>query len=195
LVGDEFFQAMAAVYVQASAPLSPLMSGYGEDLADFIEDFEPASSVPYLADVARLERLRTVAYHAADAVPLGHEQIAAALADPQSLGELCVTLHPSVRLLDSAFAVVAIWAAHHTDTTLADIDPNHGQHALVLRNGLDVEVFAIAPGTCTFIRGLQNGQSLGQALACAPVFDLEQALALLISQGAITRLHHDKASP
>ncbi|AOE64291.1 DNA-binding domain-containing protein [Pseudomonas corrugata] len=195
LVGDEFFRAMAAAYVQVSAPHSPLMSGYGADLADFIEGFEPASSVPYLADVARLERLRTLAYHAADAHPLGHEQIAAALADPQSLDGLCVTLHPSVRLFDSAFAVVAIWAAHQTDIGLAEIDPNQGQYALVLRNGHEVEVFALDRGAFTFLRNLQSGQPLGQALACAPTFDITQTLALLISHGAITRLHHDKVSP
>ena len=37
----------------------------GEAFAAFIQTFEPASSVPYLADVARLEHLRTLAYHAA----------------------------------------------------------------------------------------------------------------------------------
>lgn len=195
LVGDEFFRAMAAVHVQTSAPHSPVMSGYGADLADFIESFEPASSLPYLADVARLERLRTVAYHAADAHSLGHEQIAAAMADPQSLDGLCVTFHPSVRLLDSAFAIVAIWVAHQTDMTLAEIDTNQGQCALVLRNGLEVEVFALDPGAFSFIRNLHNGQPLGQALAGAPTFDVAQTLALLISHGAITRLHHDKVSP
>ncbi|MBT2339211.1 MULTISPECIES: HvfC/BufC N-terminal domain-containing protein [Pseudomonas] len=195
LVGDAFFRAMAGVHVQASAPQSPLMNRYGEGLADFIEGFGPASAVPYLADVARLERLRTVAYHAADAQPLGLEQIAVALTDPHSLDDLCITFHPSLHLLDSAFAVVAIWAAHQTGATLADIDPSQGQHALVLRNGLDVEVFALDPGACTFIRHLQNGQPLGQALACAPAFDIEHTLALLISHSAITGLHHDKVLP
>lgn len=195
LVGDEFFRAMAAVHVHTATPHSPLMSRYGEALADFIESFEPASCVPYLADVARLERLRVLAYHAADTPPVAPAQIAAALADPPSLHQLRVTFHPSLQLLDSAYAVVSIWAAHQMDTTLADIDPGQAQHALVLRNGLDVEVFALDPGAFTFISNLHDGQPLGQALACAPAFDASQTLALLFSHGAITRLQRDEVSP
>ncbi|KAA0974018.1 DUF2063 domain-containing protein [Pseudomonas sp. ANT_H12B] len=195
LVGDEFFRAMAAVYVQSNPPQSPLMSDYANDLAEFIEGFAPAASVPYLADVARLERLRTTACHAADAQALSHEQIGAALADPQALSQLSIELHPSLSLLNSSFAVVAIWAAHQRDATLAGIDLNHGQSALVLRNGLEVEVFAIDHGASAFIQNLRNGQPLAQALACAPMFDLSQTLALLISHNAITLLRHNKVSP
>ncbi|MBV7496699.1 putative DNA-binding domain-containing protein [Pseudomonas sp. PDM24] len=193
LVGDEFFRAMAGLYVQHCPPQGPL-NDYGKDFAEFIDSFEPAASVPYLADMARLERLCVQAYHAADAQPLRHEQIAAALSDPQALSELTVGFHPSLNLLTSTFAVVAIWAAHQQDATLAGIDLGHGQNALVLRNGLEVEVFAIDHGACTFIRNLRNGQSLTQALETAPDFDLSQTLALLISHNVISHLHH-KVSP
>ncbi|MGW8465100.1 HvfC/BufC N-terminal domain-containing protein [Pseudomonas sp. CLCA07] len=195
LVGDEFFRAMAGIYLLSNAPLSPLIKDYGNHFAQFIDGFEPANSVPYLADVARFERVRTLAYHAADSQPLSHDQIGAALADPQTLSELTVELHPSLNLLTSAFAVVSIWAAHQQDATLAGIDLNHGQHALILRNGLDVEVFVIEPGASTFIQNLQSGQPLIQAAETAPAFDLSQTLALLIGHNAITHLHHNKVSP
>ncbi len=64
----------------------------------------------------------------------------------------------------------------------------------MLRNGLEVEVFAIDHGAGTFIQNLQNGQSLTQALETAPAFDLSQTLALLISHNVITHLHQ-KVSP
>lgn len=195
LVGDEFFRAMAGLYVQSCPPQGPLINDYGKDFAEFIDNFEPAAGVPYLADMARLERLRVQAYHAADAQPLRHEQIAAALSDPQALSELTVGFHPSLNLLTSAFGVVAIWAAHQQDATLAGIDLDHGQNALVLRNGLEVEVFAIDHGASTFIQNLRNGQSLTQALETAPAFDLSQTLALLISHHVITHLHHNQVSP
>ena len=188
LVGDEFFRAMARIYMQHCPPQSPLINDYGNDLADFIEGFEPAAGVPYLADIARLERLRVVAYHAADVLPLSHQQIAVALSAPQALGELKVELHPSLNLHDSAFAVVAVWAAHQGAWPLEGIDPFVSQRALVLRNGLEVEVFAIDHGASRFIHNLQNGQTLGQAIADAPTFDVSQTLALLIGHGSITRL-------
>ncbi|QJP94245.1 HvfC/BufC N-terminal domain-containing protein [Pseudomonas fluorescens] len=194
LVGDEFFRAMAGVFIQNHPPRSPLMSDYGSELADFISGFEPAASVPYLDDVARLERLRTLAYHAADALPLSQERIATVFADADGLNELRIGLHPSLYLLDSNFAVVDIWAAHQHDATLAGIDLNQAQHALILRNGLEVEVFNVDLGISQFIRQLKAGLSLTQALASADAFDLGQTLALLISRQAITHLHH-KDSP
>ncbi|MCU7251595.1 HvfC/BufC N-terminal domain-containing protein [Pseudomonas koreensis] len=194
LVGTEFFRAMAALFVQHQPPDTPLMSRYGDALADFIDGFEPASSVPYLADVARLERLRVLAYHAADANPVRPERISAALADPHTLSELRLELHPSLHLLDSRHAVFAIWAAHQHDATLAGVDVYQGQHALVLRNGLEVEVFALDHGASLFIRHLRNGQSLLGAVENSPEFDLNATLALLITHNAITCLNN-KVSP
>jgi hypothetical protein len=193
LVGEAFFRAMAALFIHGHPPRSPVLSDYGAELANFIEAFAPAASVPYLADVARLERLRTLAYHAADALPLWPEQISRALATPHALSELRFDLHPSFQLLDSAYAVVAIWAAHQQDTTLEHIDIRQPQHALVLRNGLEVEVFAIDAGTCTFIRHLSAGQPLLAAVEGSPEFDLSQTLALLIRHNAITYLHNKVA--
>ena len=194
LVGEDFFRAMAAVFVQQHPPETPLMSRYGEALPAFLDAFEPAASVPYLADVARLERLRTRAYHAADALPVRPEQITAALADPTALSDLRFKLHPSLHLLDSHYAVVAIWAAHQGDATLTGIDTRHGQHALVLRNGLDIEVFAVEPGASVFLRHLLNDQPLLLSAQNSPPFDLSHTLALLIASNAIVHLKN-KESP
>ncbi|SNY05413.1 Putative DNA-binding domain-containing protein [Pseudomonas sp. LAMO17WK12:I6] len=194
LVGEEFFRGMAGIFIQQQPPHSPLMSRYGDGLADFIDAFEAAAEVPYLADVARLERLRTRAYHAADAATVSAQQISAALADPQTLAELDIPLHPSLHLLDSAYAVVSIWAAHQGEATLAGIDIHQGQHALVLRNTLEVEVFALDHGASVFIRHLLNHRPLLQAAQDSPPFDLPQTLALLIGHNAITDLN-TKVSP
>lgn len=55
LVGVAFFRAMAGVFARQAPPRSRILAHYGEGFAEFIEGFEPARSVPYLADVARLE--------------------------------------------------------------------------------------------------------------------------------------------
>ncbi|WP_455928260.1 HvfC/BufC N-terminal domain-containing protein [Pseudomonas capeferrum] len=200
LVGDEFFRAMAGVYVQEFPPTSPLINEYGGDLADFIQGFAPAASVPYLADVARLERLRVRAYHAADATPLDQQEVIATLQQQSDLSDLRLQLHPSLATLNSAYAVVALWAAHQTDESLSTLDPFHAQSALVLRNGLDVQVFRIDSGSAAFINSLNNGWPLGMAMAyaldAAAEFDLHSCLALLIGHGAITHLHTEqKVSP
>ncbi|MGH8452856.1 HvfC/BufC N-terminal domain-containing protein [Pseudomonas sp.] len=193
LVGEEFFRAMAGLFVQACPPTSPLISEYGSALAAFIQDFEPTASVPYLADVARLERLRVRAYHAADEAPMDRQAVLQALQTETNLGELRLQLHPSLATQDSAYAIVGIWSAHQTEGEIASFHPWHAQGALVLRQGLTVKVFAIDSGAVTFINSLNQGATLEtaveQALEGSTEFDLHQCLNLLISYDAITHLH------
>src|SRR5260370_3608477 len=70
IVGEEFFAAMARVFVTEQPPRSPLLATYGDNFPAFIAAFEPAREIPYLADVARLEAARTAAYQPADATPV-----------------------------------------------------------------------------------------------------------------------------
>jgi len=56
ITGVEFFRAMARFHIQATPPLSPLLFEYGHEFPDFIARYEYAQSMPWLADVASLER-------------------------------------------------------------------------------------------------------------------------------------------
>lgn len=196
LVGSDFFRAMAAVYVRNSPPRSPILADYGASFPGFIETFAPASGLPYLADVARLELLRVRAYHAADAEALASDVLTTALAAPDSLGALLLRLHPSLGLLDSAFAVVSLWGAHQGALALADVDPYQAQCALVLRHELEVEVIGIRQGDVHFIQALQQQQPLGRAAEHAfardNAFDLGACLTQLLRTGAI--IHSSYAS-
>jgi hypothetical protein len=195
LLGEEFFRAMAAIYVRNSPPRTRILADYGVEFPDFIDGFAPADSLPYLADVARLEWLRIRAYHAADARPLAMDELAAALASPDSLGTLLLQLQPALGLLDSSYAIVSLWAAHQGALALADVDPYQAQCALVMRNGLEVEVIGIHRGDVRFIQALHQGQPLGcatqQAITLDQDFDLGACLAHLLRAGAITHCAYD----
>lgn len=198
LVGEAFFNAMARLYARDYAPRSPLLSDYGQDFGDFIQGFAPAASLPYLADVARLERLRVEAYHAADARPLEHARLLSAMNQPDSLGQLQLQLHPSLRTLHSRFAVVTLWAAHQGAEQWPQFNLHQAQYALVLRNNLEVEVIAIDLGCLTFINSLRHHWPLEIAAAYAldaqADFDLGQCLGLLLAHGALIDLQpHQKA--
>ena len=69
---------------------------YGDDFPVFIGGFAPAADVPYLSDVARLERAWSEAYHALDACSLQTQVLSRA--SPAALLNKRVTLHPSVRI-------------------------------------------------------------------------------------------------
>src|ERR1700743_1530152 len=70
ITGVEFFRAMARTHIRAMPPASPLLFEYGRDFPAFIETYEYARAMPWLADTARIERAWLDAYHAADAEPL-----------------------------------------------------------------------------------------------------------------------------
>lgn len=191
LVGEEFFAAMARLFVQAQPPRSPVLALYGEGFADFIEAFPPAAGLPYLADVARLEMRRVQAWHAADAAPLTEQELARLLADA-ALPAARFGLQPSLAVLRSRHAVVSLWAAHQTDdvtAALAQVAVEYAENALVLRVGLEVDIVRIADGAAIFILNLQQGVAFGaaagQALAAESGFDLVAALGMLLRGGAI----------
>ncbi|MDO9143179.1 DUF2063 domain-containing protein [Rhodoferax sp.] len=200
LVGEEFFRAMARVFAQSSPPQSKVMAYYGRGFAEFVESFPPAASVPYLADVARLELVRVLAYHAADVVPIHPEVLQAALADPEQLMSLRLVLHPSVHVIQSTFAICSIWAAHQGAVCASSVDPDLAQSMLVYRAALDVDTVELTTGTRTFVNTLLAGQTLADAAQAAssmdPEFDLTNALTLLLRLQLITHLntgetHHE----
>lgn len=194
LVGEIFFRAMARVFVVAQPPRSQILTFYGREFPAFIETFTPAASVPYLADVARLEMLRLDAFHSADVESLGAEEIAGVLSDPGRLPGLRIDVHPSVAVLQSRFAVFTLWAAHQLAVPeLAGVDTLQSQSVLVVRAGLEVQCMEVAAATSVFIDRLIRGAELSQAeqyaKASEPGFDLVAALTLLLRWQIITTLY------
>lgn len=199
LVGEVFFRAMAGVYARAHPPRSRIMAYYGSDFADFIATFPPAASVPYLADVARLEMARVLAYHAADAKPVATDALHAALDNPSQLAAMGLALHPSVQVLTSSFAGLSIWAAHQDVTDAPAVDPDVPQAVLVHRNALAVDCLELAKGSAIWISKLQCGQTLlnaaDAALHADAGFDLTHALALLLQLQLITHITRHNPAP
>jgi len=76
ITGEEFFGAMARFHIRETPPSSPLLFEYGRDFPAFIARYEYAQDMPWLADVARIERAWLDAYHAADAEPLSPSALA-----------------------------------------------------------------------------------------------------------------------
>lgn len=189
LVGDEFFAAMVNVFITSRPPRSPVLIEYGGELPDFISRFEPAETVPYLADVARLEAAWNDSYHAPEGNPLQPSALVGM--DPESLAAAAVRLHPSTRIVRSSFPVASIWQSQRSpspDTTLSW----DAEDALVLRPDADVLVLGLRPGHAAFVMALQDGLCVADAANAALKdtgdFDAGEALASLLSWGAITAL-------
>jgi hypothetical protein len=195
IVGEEFFRAMARLFVTAHPPRSKILHVHGDDFGDFIAAFEPAAELPYLADVARLEATRTRAYHAADAAPLTAADFADVAAD--AIGTLRLSLHPSLEILRSPHPVVTIWSMNAGEAELGPIEDYVPEDTLILRPHWDVMVHRLPPGGAAFIEALRRGRTLAEAAehanASEPRFDLTGNLAGLIGSGAIIALSHGGA--
>ncbi len=192
LVGEEFFRAMAGVFVRQHPPRTKILSEYGGDFPLFVAGFEPAREIPYLSGIAEIEAARVRAWHAADA-----ESVSAAdwqAIDPAILPQLRVQSHPSATIIESPFAVFSIWAAHQVDgeAELAGINVEAPEAVLVLRPELEVETMVLPPGGAQFFRAVKSGLPLGEAAASSqidtPEFDLAANLGILMHSGFAVRL-------
>jgi hypothetical protein len=183
LVGEAFFRAMARVFIELAPPRSPLLMTYGDDLPVFLELFPPVRSVPYLADIARLEIAWSQAYHAAEAEPLSAAELAGI--PPDAWDRARVQLHPSVRVVISAHPIVSIWRAHADPAAPESPRPSQPENALVSRPGSVVDIAALPAGAATFIVGLTRHGSLPlaahAAITHAPRGDLMECLATVIA--------------
>lgn len=195
IVGAEFFEAAAAAFVRAAPPASPVLAEYGGGFADFLAGFEPAADLPYLPDVARLEWARTVAYNAADDVPIGIERLAAVPAD--RIGAVQLLLHPATSIVASPWPIVSIWETNTHDAEPHRIGPDAlGETALVTRPALEVLVRPLPAHGEVFVAALRRYALLGDAAAAAESaaaeqavpFDLAATLSVLFDAGAIACL-------
>lgn len=187
LVGEDFFRAMALEHARRHPPRTPAMFEYGADFPGFLDTFPPVATLPWLADVARLERAWVEAYHAAEAEPMPPQAVQALPLDDAE--RLRLRLHPSARLLRSRWPVHRVWRMHVGERPLGPLDLDAGgEDVLVLRPQADVHTHRLAPGVASFIGALQGGAALGaaaaRALAETPAFDVVAALAFLFRADA-----------
>jgi putative DNA-binding protein len=195
ITGVEFFRAMARFHVRAMPPTSPLLFEYGRDFPAFIETYEYAGDMPWLADVARIERAWLDAYHAADAAPLSADALA--LVPPERLADVVFTAHPATAIIRSPFAATTIFAANRGEEIPAQIDAGTPEDALITRPEMDVVVRHLPGGGAVFLTGLMSGQTLGVAAASAlqssASFDIASNIAGMIAAGAFTSINFGEA--
>lgn len=183
LVGDDFFKAMAGVYLRANPPEDPRLGLYGTTFPGFLARFEPVAHLRYLPDVARLDLGLRQSYHAADAAPFdttGH--------DPAAVLSLKPRLAPATLVLSSRHPVHAIWCYNATPD--APKPAPGAQDVLIARKGYDPEPHLLPPGGLTLARALKGRLTLAEAmtrtLADHPTADIAALVTLMFTSGALT---------
>lgn len=194
LVGRTFFSGMAEAFISHHPPRSPVLLEWGDELADFVEGFEPASGLPYLPDVVRLEAARTRSYHAADIAPLQAESYAGLA--PDILPSVVLDPHPAMSLLRSSHPVATIWLENREGAVPGPIRDWRGEDVLITRPAMNVELRLLPPGCAAFIGALAAGSAMAESLevgiADCPTFDPAGALAIIIQSGSFSACHIQK---
>ncbi len=190
LVGEEFFSALAQVFISANPPRTRLLFEYGAEFPIFLESFEPVRPYPYLADVARVEQMWREAFHETDAPVMA----AVDFTDipPLQLPALKLSAHPATRILNSSFAAGSIFTANRSDDPGGNIDPTKGEWVLVTRPHMDCEVRILGTASGTFINALLASETLEaaavSAMSTGEPFDLATNISGLLASGAFTSI-------
>lgn len=190
LVGERFFAALAGAFRDAHPPQNPVLALYGEGFDGFIEQFEPASSLPYLPDIARLDRAWLLAHHAPDRPALEMRDISAA--GDGALAGLRLGPHPASQILAFDLPAYSIWRTNREDRQVSRIRLADGaETALVWRQSGEVRHRKTSAGEHVLLNALFSGAHLEEACAAAhaiaPGSDPASAAFSLIRAGVFER--------
>lgn len=187
LVGENFFAAVADMFITSEPPRMAWLDFYGMAFPEFLEGFAPARALRYLPDVARLERAVSRALHASDVDSLTLSRLEKLT--PADQARLCFVPHPAVSLILSDYPVDAIWRAvlARDDAAIAAVDLDAGPvWLLVERNASGVEVTPIDERRWRFADALFAGRPLAAALETADSSDAPAWLAVHFAAGHLT---------
>jgi hypothetical protein len=178
LVGEDAFAACAAQFVEAFPATDPRLCVFGECFGGFLASYPPFSELPYLPDVAALERLYTESLFAADAAHF----------DGRTFNlEALLPLHPATRFVRFQSPAVAIWQAHQPGAgpDVVGVIEWESCAALVTRINT-VIISSLDLPSAVFVEKCNENSTLGEAAGAAldAGGDLSTIFATLILNGA-----------
>lgn len=190
IVGPEMFEAVAVDHAAECPPSSPVLALYGAGFPDWLDEQAWTSDLPYVADVARVERLRIESMFATDTDALSVEHIRGCK-DWQSLN---LSLHPAARFDWFAGPAMRIWLAHQQPISGPMDFDWQAEGALFTRPRSSVEPLVLDGACHCFLFGIRAGESVDTAAATTvhvyPDSDVRTLFASLINAGAFTASFH-----
>jgi putative DNA-binding protein len=184
LVGAEFFENAARIFIEEAPPRSAYLDEYGAAFPEFLQNFAAAASLAYLSGVARLEWAVSRAFRAPYVQPLDIARLSAI--DQRDHGRVVFMPHPSVGLVEADHPVDEIWRAvlAQDDAAMTAIDLAAGPvRLLVQRLEAGVDVRRIGEPAWHFMAALCVGRPLQDAMDAAPDVDVAIALGVHLAAG------------
>jgi hypothetical protein len=185
LIGNELFEAAGADFATAFPPRSPTLALYGESFPEWLTGQPWADELPYLGDVAQVERMHVECLFAKDAEPLSQEQARIECRRPGAR----IRLHPALRFAWLRTPAMTIWLAHQRPMD-GELEPEwKAEGALFARpTPFVMHALRIGPAAHRILCGLRLGESVAAALGAAsnlyPDEDSTAVFPALVNLGA-----------
>ncbi|MBX3610786.1 MAG: putative DNA-binding domain-containing protein [Hydrogenophaga sp.] len=171
LLGDESFHALARALWHHHPPVSGDLGDWGGALADFADAQQDLATLPYLADVARIE---WAIYRAMRAPATAPDPESFALLQQHAPEQLRAVLAPGTTLIQSPWPALSVVDAHlhgdpDFDTVGQRLRDGVSEAVRVWRPDAQVRAAVIDADTARFEALLAAGASLGLAMDAAPI--------------------------
>lgn len=165
LVGTKFLRAAAVEFSRHHPPRDPVLALYGGEFPDFLAGFGPLETLPYIAEVARLDRAWTEAQFASDD----------GLYDPLPEPGTPLVLGPRTRLVGLNWPVHDLWqVSRQSLPPPTDQLAPRSEQVLVWRSAEGMESEILSPSLHGALARLDGGKA-----ATAPIQDLIRRGALV----------------
>ena len=197
LVGERFFNGCCVEYIKNNTDNSSAMIYTGQLFSNFLQNFPPCSSLPYLSDIAALEwqtqRVRLACEQSAMCVQ-DFEQI-----DIERLQHSQVHYISALHLMQSDYGIYDIWAMHQADAAKQNnsIDINQSQQLLITRQQQQMHVLPLSQANYHCLFAWQQGSSIlrgiEQTMQQHADFDASAIIQFCIMHGLIYQLIEEKS--
>lgn len=180
LISDDFFIAMINQYIPETDSQSPDIGHYGQSLPEFIAEFKPAQSLPYLSDVARLELAWHQLYSAPIPKGIDFEKLSQCYIEHGE--KIIFQLAPNSTLISSRYPIHLIWEVnqdHYAGEQTIVLPENAQFNLFIWRKGLEMRIDLLDRPEWQVLSWMQAKYSLG---------DICQKFDTMFSSADITAL-------
>ena len=184
ILGPEMFEHVAVDFATTCPPRSAVLALYGEEFGDWLVHQRWIADLPYLPDVARVERLHVSCLFAPDAEQLPRELARNACRAHNAM----LRLHPSVHFCWLSTPAMSIWLAHQRPTP-REIAPDWKPEGVLFARPSPFVVHAPRIGAAAhrILTGIRLGESVRTSLSAAaglyPREDCAAVFASLVNLG------------
>jgi len=166
IVGEEFFNAMAEIYVRQTPSRCANIKDYGATFNLFIEEFPHTQPLPYLASVASLEWACSRASESADYNPLNVQMLAQV--PSEHYPQIIFQLPPGSTLLSSSYSIKQIWEFNQDDYQGADTInlTEVGEKLFIWRQGVNLHIDALQEQEWQLLTAIKNQLTVAELCNC-----------------------------